>query len=250
MILIDASYLFHYRYNSTLKWYSFINKEIDKEKLIGDQLFMNKLLQRIQQTLDSFGENQVILCCDSKKNWRKEQYSFYKGTRRSVPGIYEIFSEVDKLYKNWASTRVNASYVRVDYVEADDIIFHIVQTNPDVDIEIIANDYDYLPLLRFDKVKIVNLKKEVLSVPHGIKPEDFLIYKILIGDKSDCIPSAFPKCGIKTALSILTDKEKLSNIQKLDQYQINRTLIDNNYTIDNFLEVLEKIDLKNNMNEF
>ena len=60
--------------------------------------------------------------------------------------------------------------------------------------------------------------------------EKYLFCKCLMGDKSDNIPSAFPKCGQKTAEKCWNQpnffQEKLNDSCVQQQYTLNRTLID------------------------
>jgi len=70
--------------------------------------------------------------------------------------------------------------------------------------------------LASDKVKIFNLKyKDISESKNCFKDaQKDLFCKIVAGDKSDCIPSVFKKCGIKTAEKYWNDKEKFQ--KKLD----------------------------------
>ena len=63
--------------------------------------------------------------------------------------------------------------------------------------------------------------------------DEYLQYKILIGDKSDNIPSVFKRCGKKTAMKLIANPSKLQEL--LDKggedahtaYDRNKRLIDN-----------------------
>jgi 5'-3' exonuclease len=108
----------------------------------------------------------------------------------------------------------------VDYVlkfpnlEADDIIAimknMIRQKYPDAKIYIIANDHDYLQLLD-DNTEIINFQMKSLRENKKVFPEadKNLFYKIVLGDKSDCIPSVFSKCGPKTVEKYYNDPKEL-----------------------------------------
>ena len=74
--------------------------------------------------------------------------------------------------------------------------------------------------------------------------------KIITGDKSDNIPSVFPKCGIKTAEKYYNDKElfekKLETTPNAKElYERNRMIIDFNYIpkeyVNNVNEIIKDI---------
>ena len=75
------------------------------------------------------------------------------------------------------------------------------------------------------KFKPVNTEKNSL----GNAQKD-LLYKIIIGDKSDNIPSVFPKCGPKKTLGYVNDidlfEKDLLEKDGYEQYKLNRRLID------------------------
>lgn len=111
-----------------------------------------------------------------------------------------------------------------DALEADDLVHLAVmqhqtcganestQTNDNALLPhsiVIANDHDYLPLLRFPHVTVVNLQDKVLALPQGVSADQMLMYKALLGDKSDNIPSPLPRCGKKTAIKYIQDADAL-----------------------------------------
>lgn len=74
---------------------------------------------------------------------------------------------------------------------------------------VIANDHDYLPLLRFPCVTLVNLQGKPLTLPEGVSADQMLTYKALVGDKSDNLPPPIPRCGKKTAVKYVNDAAAL-----------------------------------------
>ena len=121
-------------------------------------------------------------------------------------------------------------------LEADDLVYHLVDKlvhtyAPAVTITVIANDFDYLPMLAWPNVTIKTLANKVLRVPDGLTPEQYRQVKILSGDPSDGIPPCFPRCGKKTAYRLVHDpsalaKKLASNTAWRAQYELNQTLID------------------------
>ena len=70
-----------------------------------------------------------------------------------------------------------------------------------------------------------------MAIGKNIYPEGEknLLIKLLMGDKSDNIPPAIPKCGVKTAIKYCEDREKLAeklaNRSVLEQFERNNTII-------------------------
>jgi len=93
---------------------------------------------------------------------------------------------------------------------------------------------DYLQIAS-DRVKIYTLKyKDITESKNCFKnAEKDLFCKIVAGDKSDCIPSVFKKCGIKTAEKYWNDKVSFqakleSDLEAVAQYELNKKIIDFN----------------------
>ena len=85
-----------------------------------------------------------------------------------------------------------------------------------------------------DNVEIYTLNKTLLrdSKTFDGNVEKYLFCKCLMGDKSDNIPSAFPKCGQKTADKCWNSLEflnkKIFNLGNTEQFKQNKLLIDFN----------------------
>ena len=79
---------------------------------------------------------------------------------------------------------------------------------------------------------------------------DCIFCKIVAGDKSDCIPSVFKKCGIKTAEKFWNNKDNFNKKLEMDidaknQYILNKKIIDfNNIPKTLVSEFKEKYGLK------
>ena len=99
-------------------------------------------------------------------------------------------------------------------LEADDCIALTVQNIKrvvdDYNIHIITSDMDYLQLAD-ENIYPINLKYKYLqdSKQSFKDSKKDLFCKIVMGDKSDSIPSVFPKCGIKTAEKYYNNQEQL-----------------------------------------
>jgi 5'-3' exonuclease len=133
----------------------------------------------------------------------------------------------------------NMTSMVLEGVEGDDIIGISCMERPNQSHLIIASDHDYLQLtsdkiIQFD---VGNNHIEFKPDKFGfdsLTTKQFLLCKILQGDKSDNIPSVFNKCGPKTAGKLVRDttllKEKLNGDQcAMRQFKLNTKLMDFNH---------------------
>jgi len=121
----------------------------------------------------------------------------------------------------------------VPTAEADDVVAilktHIRKQQPTKQIVIVTNDHDYLQLLD-EYTILINLKHKLLSEKSLGSREKDLNMKIILGDSADNIPKSIPRCGKKTALTLVNNPEqlqkKLENQEIFKQYSLNQLLID------------------------
>ena len=240
-LIIDGSYYCFYRYHALKQWWGFAKKDICPETESAEflekfrEVFIKKLLE-LPKTLKL--DNPTIILgkdCPRKDIWRMELFPDYKGSRSSEGDILlkQCFQMVyqENLFQQGGIQQT----IYHHRLEADDVIAlhtkHLRETEPDAFIHIITSDTDYLQLLQ-ENVEIYTLHNKLLRDTKTFdgNVEKYLFCKCLMGDKSDNIPSAFPKCGFKTAEKCwnqpkyLETKLKDSSVQQ--QYELNRTLID------------------------
>jgi 5'-3' exonuclease len=244
-ILIDGSYFIFFRYFAVKQWFRLSHPE---EKTETDALhpdFIDKFKTTFQEKMLDISqklqiENPIILVgkdCPRKKIWRMKFKPTYKENRvydASFLGgkFFEMSYKEDMFIKGGAKEILSC-----DNLEADDCLAltakHIQHKYPDAKIWIITSDMDYLQLAN-DNVKLFNLKfKDLTDSKNSFKnAEKDLFCKIVTGDKSDCIPSPFKKCGIKTAEKLYNDRELFkAKLEKEDAYEcfaLNKKLIDFN----------------------
>ena len=118
--------------------------------------------------------------------------------------------------------------------ETDDLIGivkkYIRETSSNIPIYIVTNDNDYVQL-HDNFTHIMNLKHQNICDRIPVPVQQYLEYKILIGDKSDCIPPIIKKMGDKTAKKWLSTPSLLHELLSKDihakqQYEINKSMID------------------------
>ena len=83
--------------------------------------------------------------------------------------------------------------ISIDKIEADDTIAYIAHTLLDKEVTIMSADQDFLQLVN-DRITVWSPTKKKFYTPrmveadYGIPAHNFLMYKALMGDKSDNIP--------------------------------------------------------------
>lgn len=250
LLLIDTSYCCFYRYHATVNWFALANKEIqlDLENISENSIFMEKFKKKfidmildLKKTYNVPFEN-IIMALDGMNNWRKSEYENYKKNRKTCSSrIYD-----DKIFKYMFNTILPLlqSEYKINSIidpraEGDDVIAVIskyVRTNqPQKEIIIISSDTDLCQLIDI-YTDVFDLKKKNLRSildKDNLTAERYLKRKCLTGDKSDNIPSAFPKCGNKTAEKYIDNDNLLNkklemNEEWKNQYTMNKLLIDLN----------------------
>jgi len=249
LILVDASYTSFYRFFATIRWYSFAfadefkdlktNNKYDWSK---NQVFMEKyekmyldsIIKLVKKKV--FDNSNVIFCMDSPKEtlWRTQLQCDYKGDRADLSLKHNFKPVFEYTYStmipNFITNHKNIYSLRVEKMEADDLIAIISMNMKDQLIYLVSGDEDFLQLGR-DNIIFVNYKAKKafkLTEEEAIKA---LRIKFILGDSSDCIPSIFPKGVRSKKKEILESDEKLeeylnSNPDARKQFEFNKKMID------------------------
>lgn len=193
-----------------------------------------------QSEIDECGAIDIVFAMDDKlsHSFRKALYPEYKAHRALVKRQFQlqpikdyiadvIFKELD------VEGERGYHLVKVDGAEGDDVIATTILHLRDkyVGVMLVASDHDFLQIdgIRefdlFGKEAKRDLGGEIVSA------QDYLVGKILMGDRSDNIQQVFTRCGPKTALKWTKDKEALKKTLKEDhslaaRYMLNRKMID------------------------
>lgn len=193
-----------------------------------------------QNEMDECDVIDVVFAMDDKlsNSFRKALYPEYKAHRALVKRQFQlqpikdyifdvIFKELDVEHEN------GYHLVKVEGAEGDDVIATTMMKLRDnyVGMMLIASDHDFLQIdgIRefdlFGKEAKRDLGGEIVSA------KDYLVGKILMGDRSDNIQQVFTRCGPKTALKWTKDKEALKKTLKEDhslasRYLLNKKMID------------------------
>ena len=160
----------------------------------------------------------LAVAFDTGKTFRDELYPEYKGTRAKMPD--DLRSQIERIRQ--LVDAFNIPRLELENYEADDILGSVAQqaVRQGLGVKIITGDRDLLQLV--DDRIIVNLPGKSLSDARdflaedvleylGVRPDQVVDYKALVGDKSDNIPGV-PGIGEKTAISLLEKYGDLDSV--------------------------------------
>lgn len=246
-IFIDASYFIFYRVFALTTWWKNAKPDEPLENPFQNQTFVEKFkstfADKIKEIIKkSKMKDPVVFVgkdCFQKNIWRMNIFPEYKKgrdeTKNEQANVGNFFKMVyeEQLFEQAKIENI----LFINGLEADDCIAlsvkKLLKENKDHKILIITSDHDYLQLLH-PNVTIMDLKfKELVSSKKAYNtPEKNLFCKIVLGDKSDNINGLFKKCGPKTIEKLYENQEefqeKLVKENAVNQYELNKTLIDFN----------------------
>jgi len=123
----------------------------------------------------------------------------------------------------------------IDKIEADDVIGHIAKTLKE-EVVIYSSDKDYLQLVSdritvFSPIKKKFYTQKSVKEEYGLPAQNFLIQKILLGDKSDNVPGV-QGLGLKTMLKKFPDiaKEEVISLETILEQAEGKTGVYTNVT--------------------
>lgn len=264
ILLVDASFTSFYRFFATLRWYQLARKE-EFKKIKDDnkydwllneefkQKYEKMYFDSIEKVLKKQKINDFIMifCQDAPQNtlWRhkliksEKAQEQYKGERPDLEQKYNFKNLFKYTYQTIIPNAIkNKPYpihqLKYDHTEADDIIaiisMYLERKKDNQEIIIVSGDDDFTQLGR-EKVSILNYRKKDLIVFKEKEGQEKLRLKIINGDKSDNIPSIFPKS--RKTVNLKTRKLVKDNIEEMDKfldenpdikqkYLLNKKLID------------------------
>jgi DNA polymerase-1 len=176
--------------------------------------FTSVLLRLLEQDHPDY----LAVAFDTGRTFRDDLFPEYKGTREKMPS--ELATQIDRIRQ--LVDAFNIPRLEMENYEADDILGSLARwaVNQGLGVKIITGDRDLLQLVN-ERV-IVNLPGKSLSEARdflakdvveqlGVRPDQVVDYKALVGDKSDNIPGV-AGIGEKTAISLLQTYQNLDNI--------------------------------------
>lgn len=194
MILIDLSNIF---YRSLFGMEKQRENDIEKTGIpsfeINTQTLAQSMLKEIRYREDELSDKygRIILCADSRTNWRNNYFQYYKQSRKDSKAndgkdwtsLFNMFENV----KNLIAENTYYVMLEVDDLEADDIIALCCKYNTKDKIVIVSLDKDLNQLIdgrikQFSPRTNDFIKKENIHL---------LNESILTGDVSDGVPNIF-----------------------------------------------------------
>lgn len=214
LLLIDANSLIHRCFHALP---SLTNP---KGEPVGALYGVSSILLKI---IGSQKPDYAAACFDRPEpTFRKEKFNAYKAQRPKAPD--ELVSQIIDAHHLFGHFSIKA--VEMPRYEADDIIGTLAEKfkkEKDLKIIILTGDLDSLQLIKDGKITVNTFKKgisdtitydeDAVSQRYGLKPDQLIDYKALVGDPSDNIPGV-PNIGPKTAANILQKYGTLNNFLK------------------------------------
>lgn len=213
VLLVDGmALLFRAFYSTAMSGYFMINsKGVPTNAIHG---FVRHLLTAVNH----FEPSHVVCCWDmGSKTFRSELYPDYKGNRGEPP--IELIPQFDLVKEVVASFDI--PNIGLLGFEADDCIGTLAnQYKQQQEVIILTGDQDILQLVD-PVIKVVILRNgygnyeiyhpEILMERKGIRPEQMVDLKALMGDSSDNYPGV-RGIGEKTAIKLLSQFETIEGI--------------------------------------
>ena len=180
------------------------NQYATKEDLVG--LSVHVTFQSIAKWHRQFPSDLIVFAFEGDNNWRKiytkantEIRRQYKANRIYDPSMTHYY-DASVAFKDLVTNYTSICSLTVPGMEGDDVIsaFCELYSHPDNTIRIISGDKDYVQLLKFSGVQLVNPDNGKLRNQPGDKDYQsdinyWLFLKCIRGDSGDNVPSAFPK---------------------------------------------------------
>jgi DNA polymerase I len=184
------------------------------EPTAGTYGFTSVLLKLLEQEKPEY----LAVAFDTGKTFRDEIFTSYKATREKMPDDLGIqIGRIRQLIDAFGIPRLE-----VEGFEADDVLGTVARqaVEKGMGVKILTGDRDLLQLV--DDRIIVNLPGRQLSEARdytaedvveylGVRPDQIIDYKALVGDTSDNIPGV-PGIGEKTAVNLLAKYGTLDEV--------------------------------------
>ena len=217
VVLVDGNNLLFRSYYATAYTGKIMrnSKGFPTNALYGFAGMINKIVQEEKPEY-------MVVAFDIGKNFRKQEYDFYKEGRSATPDDLKLQMPSARRILN----AMGIAYRELAPYEADDIIGTIAshaEKNEDYYSLIVSSDKDLLQLISFEtEIKLlkqsgfIRYNEESFKKEFGIDPIKIIDLKALMGDSSDNIPGV-KGIGEKTALKLLQEYGSLENIyQNID----------------------------------
>ncbi len=189
------------------------------EPTAGIYGFARELMRVLEQEKPEY----LAVAFDVGKTFRDEIFPKYKGTREKMPD--DLRQQIERIRQ--MVDAFNIPRLEREGYEADDVLGSIarIAAEQGLGVKIITGDRDLLQLvnkrtavyLAGDDQNYITDEDVIKKL--GVRPDQVVDYKAIVGDKSDNIPGV-PGVGEKTAVALLEKFGTLDNIYKnIDQVE-------------------------------
>ncbi|MEL7627118.1 MAG: DNA polymerase I [Anaerolineaceae bacterium] len=185
------------------------------EPTAGVYGFATRLIRLFEQEEPDY----VAVSFDTGRTFRHEMYTEYKGTRAKMPDDLRV--QIERIRE--MVDCFNIPRIEIDNYEADDVIGSLARwasQEKGLGVKIISGDRDMLQLVTNSVIVSLPDRKggqdqdyfpEDVVTRMGVRPDQIVDYKALVGDVSDNIPGV-RGVGDKTAIDLLKTYDTLDNI--------------------------------------
>lgn len=209
VILVDGSYFIIHRLFATLKWYKFKNPDLDEMACMEKEEFMASVIKHTRDSITKIKKKWAAAASGKKRLakadwenvpmwfaldspigevWRSAITTEYKGVREGLRTEFDprCFAALHELLGQ------EVTLLRGRALEADDVVAithrQLREQGYTGLIVCITNDSDYLQLID-DNTRLFNLADQDIGTRSCGCPQKDLLFKVLLGDKSDNIPA-------------------------------------------------------------
>lgn len=145
---------------------------LHKNQILVSELY--NVIERDYLTLTKlYPFDKIYFISDSARNWRKQFFEGYKGTRKKDDKIDWdfVFAEYNKL-KEFLKTKKNCIQMQIDNLEGDDLISYVMKALNEKGESnfLMSNDSDLLQLISYD------IDKNYINLMYNYKMTDDKVY--------------------------------------------------------------------------
>lgn len=200
----------------------------------GEHFVTFNFFRSLRAIVEQLRPTRIVIALEGTPQKRLALDPGYKANRRTEPGDATAEAKVrlffDQVEESVQLLREHfpVSVVRHPELEADDVIARLVRrASRAVLSTIVSTDRDYLQLVAESDgdVELYDpVRKCTVNVPDGVG--DFVIWKSLRGDASDCIPRIVPdRLAEQASLDPTALYELLADEEALEKFKTNVELV-------------------------
>jgi len=218
-IFIDVSNFYYRAYSVGMNMTA---KMEDKQEMVTGGIYNSlRMTQRVERDFLAQGGEVFFLFdnCHSGINRRKEIDPDYKANREKREDAF--YRSLDYLHLILLSYKDNYRTVKVEGMEADDLVSTLVSLYPEDSILLVSNDLDWFRAIN-SKVQVAKYEKNDYKIydinafkeRYKFEPtvNKLCMYKSFTGDKGDNVPKAVPRMKTNDILRLVTEFDSIREI--------------------------------------